>query len=329
MEASALTPRASLGRISLPSPPLRLRSDEQLVELFRAGDEEAFHAIYDRYRQRLFAYTRQMLSGAQRSDAEDALQDVFMRAYGALRENDRPISLRAWLYRVAHNRCIDQMRRPSPAPADVFEMSRSPLRDPIAESERRESLQTLVRDVQSLPEQQRSALLMRELDGMSYQELADALDATIPAVKSLLVRARIGLVEAAEARDISCLDIRCDLQSAHQRGVRPSGRAKRHMRGCDSCRNYRRGLKGLRHALPSAAPAGLALGRGQAGRRRRVRLRDRWRRARVWCRRKRAGDGDDEQDRCHGRGGRARRRHLGEHPPRQRRQVSGTARPAR
>src|SRR5206468_2504868 len=74
----------------------RLRSDEQLVALFRSGDEEAFRAIHDRYRQRLLAYARQMLAGS-RADAEDALQDVFVRAYRALRADGRPVSLRAWL----------------------------------------------------------------------------------------------------------------------------------------------------------------------------------------------------------------------------------------
>ena len=66
-------------------------------------------------------------------------------------------------------------------------------------------------DVGRLPEHQRSALLMREIDGMSYADLAGALDVTVPAVKSLLVRARIGLVEAAEARDADCAEIRHDL----------------------------------------------------------------------------------------------------------------------
>jgi RNA polymerase sigma factor (sigma-70 family) len=82
----------------------------------------------------------------------------------------------------------------------VFEMSRTPLHDPLEDAQRREDLRRLVTDVGRLPEQQRSALLMREIDGMSYADLATALDVTVPAVKSLLVRARLGLVEAAEAR---------------------------------------------------------------------------------------------------------------------------------
>ena len=197
MEASALHAPASLTRLPLASPLLRLRSDEQLVALFRAGSDDAFRVLHDRYRQRLFAYVRQMLSTHSRQDAEDVLQDVFVRAFGSLRADTREINVRAWLYRVAHNRCIDHLRRPVPPPAEIFEMSRKPLHDPVDEAQRREDLKRLVADVGRLPEHQRSALLMREIDGMSYADLATALDVTVPAVKSLLVRARIGLVEAA------------------------------------------------------------------------------------------------------------------------------------
>ena len=254
MEASALHAPAGLARLPLGTPLLRLRSDEQLLALFRAGSEAAFGAIHDRYRQRLFAYVRQMLCNAPRQDAEDVLQDVFVRAYGSLRGDDRAIHVRAWLYRVAHNRCIDHMRRPVPAAADVFEMSRKPLFDPIEEAQRREDLTQLVRDVGRLPEHQRSALLMREIDGMSYANLASALDVTVPAVKSLLVRARIGLVEAAEARDADCTDIRADLAASTDRGVKASARARRHMRTCEGCRDYRMALRGIEKSFAALNP---------------------------------------------------------------------------
>src|SRR6185369_9564962 len=136
---------------------------------------------------------------------------------GALRLDSREVNVRAWLYRVAHNRCIDHLRRPVPPAADVFDISRKPLHDPIEEAQRREDLARLVEDVGRLPEQQRSALLMREIDGMSYADLAGALDVSVPAVKSLLVRARVGLVEAAEARDADCADIRLDLMDTFDR----------------------------------------------------------------------------------------------------------------
>jgi RNA polymerase sigma factor (sigma-70 family) len=226
------------------------------VTLFRAGSDEAFRVLHDRYRQRLFAYVRQMLSRHSRQDAEDVLQDVFVRAYRALRSDARDINVRAWLYRVAHNRCIDHLRRPRPAASEIFEMSRTPLLDPVDEAQRREDLKRLVADVARLPEQQRSALLMREIDGMSYADLADALDVTVPAVKSLLVRARVGLVEAQESRDADCADIRRDLLASYDRGVKASGRARRHMRECDGCREYRGALKGVRRSFAALTPAG-------------------------------------------------------------------------
>jgi len=254
VEASALPHPVGLGRVSLAGPLLRLRTDDQLVALFRAGHDEAFGIIHDRYRQRLFAYARQMLSGS-RSDAEDVLQDVFLRAYHALRADARPVALRAWLYRVAHNRCIDQIRRPAPAVEDIYELNRGVQSDPMAEAERREDLRRLVEDVRRLPEQQRSALLMREMEGLSYQDLAAALDVTVPAVKSLLVRARVGLVEAVEARDTACVEIRSDLVAAFDRGVRASGRSRRHLRECAGCRDYKTALRGIEKQLNSLAPA--------------------------------------------------------------------------
>ena len=258
MEAGALRAPATLNRISVTAPLLRLRSDEQLVALFRAGNDAAFSVIHDRYRQRLFAYSRQMLGGS-RQDAEDALQDVFLRAYSSLRSNDRPLSLRAWLYRVAHNRCIDHLRRPTPPAADLFDTSRKPLHDPMDELVRREDLRQLVADVRRLPDQQRSALLMREMDGMSYAELAEALGVSLQAVKSLLVRARIGLVEAVEARDTACADIRVDLADAYERGVRASGLARRHLRDCEACGEYKTQLRAVHQGLAVLAPGGSGL----------------------------------------------------------------------
>jgi RNA polymerase sigma factor (sigma-70 family) len=254
VEASALRAPASLSRLSISAPLLRLRSDDQLLALFRAGSDEAFNVLHDRYRQRLFAYVRQMLSSQSRQDAEDVLQDVFVRAFGALRADERAVNVRAWLYRVAHNRCIDHLRRPTPAPADIFEMSRTPLHDPLEDAQRREDLRRLVVDVGRLPEQQRSALLMREIDGMSYADLATALDVTVPAVKSLLVRARLGLVEAAEARTTDCAVIRDDLVAAYDRGVKASGRARKHMRECAGCREYRSALRGVRSSFAALSP---------------------------------------------------------------------------
>ena len=141
---------------------------------------------------------------------------------------------------------IGQVTTPAdsvPPPGDVFDVSRTPICDPLAETERREDLKRLVEDVRRLPTQQRSVLLMRELEGLPYSELAEAMDVSVAAVKSLLVRARMGLVESAEARDAACSEIRHDLTIAHGRGVRANGRARRHLRDCASCREYRSELR--------------------------------------------------------------------------------------
>lgn len=257
MEASTLQPPASLAqaqpRIALASPLLRLRSDEQLVALFRAGYDEAFRVIHDRYNKRLFAYARQMLPARQ--DAEDALQDVFVRAYSGLRASDRDLALRAWLFRVAHNRCVDELRKPTPPPPEVLQLVRTNAHDPLAEVDLRESLRRLVEDIRRLPEQQRSALLMRELAGMSYAELASSLGVSVGAVKSLLVRARLGLAQAAAARDTACTLIREQLVEAHDRGVRPNANTRKHVRDCSSCKSFRHDLRGVSRQLAATTPA--------------------------------------------------------------------------
>jgi RNA polymerase sigma factor (sigma-70 family) len=272
VEASAL-PSVGLARprLGLGVPLLRLRSDEQLVSLFRGGNEDAFRVIHDRYRQRLHAYSRQMLAGSP-ADAEDVVQEIFVRAYGGLRSSDRELALRAWLYRIAHNRCIDEVRRPQPIATEAIEeLTAAPAPDPMARIEQRDALRRLIDDVRRLPEQQRSALLMRELGGMPYADLAQALAVSVPAVKSLLVRARVGLAQAGEARDTSCTLIREDVIVAHDRGVRTSGLARRHMRDCSDCRRFRSEVRGVSRQfaalLPALGPIGVVaklLGLGSA-----------------------------------------------------------------
>jgi RNA polymerase sigma factor (sigma-70 family) len=187
-------PRA---RRKLRAAPPRALTDDQLVAALRAGDDDAMTEIDRRYRDRLLAYVRRMSAGA---DAEDVVQDVLARAYLSLRADDRPMALRAWLYRVAHNRCLDLLRRPAPVLTDNPELGARPgltLGEQVAGRER---LRQVVADIQGLPDQQRSALIIRELEGLSYEELAEALETTVPAIKSLLVRARMNLARAADAR---------------------------------------------------------------------------------------------------------------------------------
>jgi RNA polymerase sigma factor (sigma-70 family) len=255
VEASALPATVGLARprIAISTSLLRLRSDEQLVTLFRDGNEDAFRIIHDRYRARLLAYARQMLS-ASGQDSEDALQEVFVRAYYGLRANHRDLALRPWLYRVAHNRCVDVLRHNQTIPVDPADARMPDQQDPAARAEQRDVLRRLIADVRRLPEQQRSALLMRELSGMSYGDVAGALGVSVPAVKSLLVRARVGLAAASEARNTACAEIREELILAHDRGVRASGLARRHMHECQGCREFRSEVRGVSRQLAALTP---------------------------------------------------------------------------
>src|SRR4249920_907911 len=90
----------------------RAATDEQLVELVRSGDDHAFDAIHDRYHPRLVAFARGLLGGAHH-DAEEVVQDAFVRALSALRADDREMALRAWLYTIVRNRALDVLRRPN------------------------------------------------------------------------------------------------------------------------------------------------------------------------------------------------------------------------
>ena len=175
-------------------------SDEQLVAALRRGEHGAFDTIASRYEKRLLRFCQQILRS--REDAEDALQDVLACAYSALVADERTIQLRPWLYRIARNRCINQLRRASSVGADTLDDQRADSGLGVVDKVlTRQNFRDLVTDVKALPDTQRVALLLREIDGFTYERIAFAMDTTVPAVKSLLVRARLGLLNSAEVRD--------------------------------------------------------------------------------------------------------------------------------
>jgi RNA polymerase sigma factor (sigma-70 family) len=212
------------------SPLLRFAADEKLIALIRRGRDDAFEVLVDRYRARLQAFCRNMLRSTE--DAEDVMQEVLVNAYRAIRADGRPISAKPWLYRIARNRCLNEMRRNGAASVesmDIFEATGPTAGETV---ERREHLDEIVVDVKRLPEQQRAALLLREMEGLGYQQIAAVLETTIPSVKSLLVRARVGLAEAGEARAMSCAEARSKVRSRSD-SDRRAGR--RHVRFCAEC----------------------------------------------------------------------------------------------
>ena len=240
-------------------PRLSRASDAELVRRLRAGDDHAFDAIDDRYRGPLVRYAGRVLRRSEH-DAQDVVQDVLLAAHGALRRDDRPIALRAWLYRLTLNRAIDEVRRArrteTELPPDRGDAGAG---DPAAVLSRRDALHELVEDIAGLPDRQRTALLARELDGASAEEIGGALGLSTAATQMLIVRARDGLVKVRDARDAECPDIREQLALARERGVRASEHARRHVSGCPACAAYRRDLKRLDRRIRGLLPPGWLL----------------------------------------------------------------------
>ena len=155
--------------------PLPVSSSKRLAARAAAGDERAFTLIFERHHQELYRYCLAILR--RPADAEDALQSTMSKALASLPGESREIQLRPWLFRVAHNESISILRDRAGSTSELDEQSAGPEHEgPVAQAEMSERMRELVADLGSLPDRQRSALVMRELSGLGYAEIASALD---------------------------------------------------------------------------------------------------------------------------------------------------------
>ena len=225
-------------------------SDEQLVAAVRAGDDRAFEALYGRYVRRIAAYVRGMVQ--DRARAEDVTQDIFLAALRRMRDTERPIAFKPWIYEIARNACIDAHRRRSRAEEVPFAAddelrgggrtglaARTPT--PEVAFEEKNSLARLQGAMGGLTEAHSQILVMRELEGRSYQEISERLGLSLPAVESTLFRARRRLSEEYEelvsgerCRLVTAIiaAMRDDLPL----GTRDRERMARHISYCQPCR---------------------------------------------------------------------------------------------
>jgi RNA polymerase sigma factor (sigma-70 family) len=255
LEASAVAQASRRGLIGRRSPILRLQKDDRLVELIRDGHPCAFEVLFDRYQARLLAFCRNMLGSEQ--DAEDVLQEVFVAAHRAMLADGRYINVRPWLYRIARNRSLNHLRKPTAEGQDTMDDHVDGDGTTTAERvQHREELREVLRDVRHLPETQRTALLLREADGLSYNEIAQAMGTTVPAVKSLLVRARIALAEASRGRLLTCDEVRLTLAEAAEGIGKADGAVRQHVRRCGECKQFRESLDASTKALAALFPVG-------------------------------------------------------------------------
>jgi RNA polymerase sigma factor (sigma-70 family) len=174
---------------------LRTQSDSRLVDLVRAGNDRAFEAIVMRYHRPLLRHCRRLLPAGR---AEDAVQQALLRALEAMRADDRELQLGPWLHRIAHNTSIDSLRRMDSHWEELDERMDG-VEPTHAAVERRARFHSVMSDMGELPERQRRALVLRELEGRSYDEIAATLGVTGDGVRQLLNRARNSMRAAASA----------------------------------------------------------------------------------------------------------------------------------
>ena len=188
---------------------LRFRREGALRSRAARGDAAAFAAVYERHHQALYRYCRSILRHEE--DARDALQSTMTSAFAALRREQRDFELRPWLFRIAHNEAISILRRRrATTELDDRRATRARPDDRLAE---REELRLLRMDLADLPERQRAALVLRELNGLGHAEIGAGARAS-PAVKQAIFEARSGAVQCREGREMECDDVRRSSQTA-------------------------------------------------------------------------------------------------------------------
>src|SRR5687768_4034980 len=235
-----------------PAVPLKRDADEttdhDLVARVRTGDDRAFERLYGRYHRRIASYVQGMVHDHAR--AEDITQDVFMSALRRMRETDRPIAFKPWIYEIAKNACIDQFRRSRRAEevsmdADEglgsADYGRLVTKDPAPEAafETKQQLDQLCGAFGGLSETHHEILVMRELEGLSYREIGERLGMTRPAVESTLFRARRRLTEEYEqlVTGERCQRVQAIIGAAGEGslGARDRKRVARHVSYCQPC----------------------------------------------------------------------------------------------
>jgi RNA polymerase sigma factor (sigma-70 family) len=180
--AEGFTARLVLG------PALRTQPDRRLVALVRGGYETAFDEIVRRYGGPLRRYAATIVAGR----SEDVTQDAFSKALLALRRDGAEIELRPWLFRIVRNTALNDLRDSPPTP-EAPTKALVGGRNPAEELERREELADLIRQLRMLPEPQRAAIVMRELEGLGHEEIAAALGLSGGAARQAIYRARKAL----------------------------------------------------------------------------------------------------------------------------------------
>lgn len=237
------------GRLRASKRLLALAGEERLVDEVRHGNEAAFEVIYERHSAQLLSFCRHMLGS--RESGEEAVQHTFASAWADLQRSDRPIQLKPWLYRIARNRCISLLRARR---LETTELDDPPATEGLAdEVARRADLRALLADLRDLPEEQRAALLLSELGGLSHADVAEAIGRREDEVKALVFRARSTLADWRSARETPCGEIREQLATLRGGALRRRP-IQRHLKACAGCRAFREEVRVQRRMMSVVLP---------------------------------------------------------------------------
>ena len=224
-------------------------TDHQLVSAVRRGDDRAFEQLYSRYQRRIAAYVCGMVKDYGR--AEDITQEVFVSALRRMRQTERPIAFKPWIYEIAKNACIDAYRRGRRAeeisydaddrlsPSDYGRLvATGP--EPDAAVDAKQDIDHLCGAFGGLSDSHHQILVMRELEGLSYKDIGERMGMSRPAVESTLFRARKRLGEEYDelASGARCLRIQAIIadSGASGLGIRAQRKLARHISHCQPCR---------------------------------------------------------------------------------------------
>ncbi len=220
----------------------------------RRGDDRAFEQLYSRYGERISAYIHGMVGDHGR--AEDITQDVFISALRRMRDSDRPIAFKPWIYEIAKNACIDDFRRTRrarevPISGDDGELEHSNPRligrtqTPDAAIESRQHLTDLRGAFRGLSESHHQIIVLRELEGLSYAEIGKRMGMTRPVVESTLFRARRRLSDEYDelVSGRRCTHVQAVITDRGPRAFRALGIKERrlvarHLAHCQPCRRH-------------------------------------------------------------------------------------------
>lgn len=196
-EHRLVPPGAVSGRL------LSVQPDAVLCRLCARGSDDAFAALNARYRQQVFAFVFHLLNRpGSVDDAEDLTQEILGKAFSNMSNRREEGSFKAWLFRIARNHTFDHIRARRPIPASFddpnFATEPSNVISLQQEVEKRSEMNWLLAAMSRLPERQREALVLRELGGMSYDEIGETLETTPEGVKQLIKRGRANVSHAAE-----------------------------------------------------------------------------------------------------------------------------------